>query len=455
MGQGRISGWRLFLFSTPAIPLAAMLLPVSIYLPNYYATELGVSLTSLAWASAVVRLFDLWLDPAIGLSMDKTSTRFGRFRPWFVAGVPLAIVAVWMLFMARPGVDATYFLIWMVVGFLGQSIGQLAHVAWAAAVAPAYDQRSRVYGWFQFLTVLGLISILMVPPLMQKFVHASYAASVQAMGWFAIISLPICMGLALMAVPEPAVKPPAAPPRLSQYWGLLKRPSVLRVLGADVAWGTALAIGAVLFLFYFDAVKGYDRATASLLLAGYFVGALVGAPLWTFIGRRFGKHRGLMAATLSYSVGLLLLLLIPRGPLFVVMIVIAGMPFSAGAILLKAMMADVADEVRLESGVDRAGLLFSLLTGSIKIGSTLAVFVSLQALPLFGFDAKLGTKNGPEALLALNVLFVAVPIVLCVLAALAIRKYGLDAEAHAHVRRQLDERDALAGFSDQIADGKL
>lgn len=435
--------WRLAAFSTPCIPLAALLLPITVYLPNYYANELGVDLAVLAMVFAAVRIFDLWFDPVIGLAIDKTHTRFGRYRPWFVAGAPITLVAVAMLFMAPVGVSAGYLLLWLVVGFAGQSMAQLGHMAWAAAAAPGYDQRSRVYGWSQGFTVLGLIAILALPPVLERGFGVSPAASVQAMGWFVILVLPPTMLLALAAAPEPPVPPPTERPRLGHYFALLRRGSVLRVLAADIAWGTCFSIAAALVFFYFEALKGYDRSAAGLLLLAYFGGALAGAPIWTALARRVGKHRSLMIAGVFFAIAQLLVMVLPGHlPLLsAVGMFMAGAPFTAGPAMLRAMMADLGDEERLAGGVDRTGLLFSLLTGSVKIGSALAVGGGLFLLDAAGFDPKLGGANPAAALVALTVLFAVAPALLALLAAWLIGGHRLDATAHAEIRRRLDERD--------------
>jgi len=432
----------LIAFSTPTIPLAAMLMPVTAYLPNYYATDLGVRAADLAWAFMVVRFFDLWFDPVLGLTMDRTKGRFGRFRPWFVVGAPIAMLAVYMLFMAEPGIGAGYILLWLIVGFAGQSMGQLGHMAWASTVAPSYDERSRVYGWWQALSVAGMIVILLLPPLVKYGFGGDFADGVKAMGWFAILSLPVTVLLALWSTGEPPSKPNHEPPRWSHYWQMLKRPTVLRVLGADIAWGTALALSGTLLFFFFDAVRGIDRGLAGLMLIAFFLGALCGAPIWSRLARRIGKHRALTIAGVAWAAMQLGILIAPNiVALGFAIMFVAGLPFASGPILLKAMMADVADEERLSSGVDRTGLLFSLLTGSVKIGSMLAVGGSLYALDLVGFDPAASAANSEGAILTLSMMFTLGPAALALTAAWLISGYRLDAAAHAEVRRRLDERD--------------
>lgn len=441
-GETRMSLWRLLAFATPTIPLAAMLMPVTAYLPNYYAQDLKVDLAELGWAFMVVRFFDLWFDPVLGLVMDRTRSRWGRFRPWFVVGAPIAMLATYMLFMARPGIGGGYILLWLIVGFSGQSMSQLGHMAWAATVAPSYDERSRVYGWWQAMTVFGMIAILLMPPLVKFGFGGDFSTGVKAMGWFTIIALPLTTVLALSATGEPAARPHHDAPKLAHILAMLKRGSVLRVLAADICWGTALAVSGTLLFFFFDAVRGIERGMAGLMLIVFFVGALAGAPIWRVVARRLGKHRAMMIAGVCWAVMQISVFVAPN-LLWVgfLTMFLAGLPYASGPIMLKAMMADVADEERLESGVDRTGLLFSLLTGSIKIGSMLAVGGSLFLLKEVGFVAERSGDNSATALLTLQLMFCLGPAALALAAAWLISGYRLDATAHALIRRKLDARD--------------
>ena len=442
-GRGRIATWRLAAFAAPCIPVSAMLMPVSVYLPNYYATELGVSLATLAMVFSVIRFFDLGLDPLLGFLIDKTNSRWGRFRPWLVAGAPIAVLAVWMMFMARPGVTGAYLLFWLIVGFIGQSMASMAHVAWAARIAPDYDQRSRVFGWWQAFIVIGMICVLGMPPIMKFGFGFDFATGVQSMGWFIIAALPPTILLALMSMGEPPIPANAPTVEWRALLRLLSRPTVVRLLLTDIALGVGPALAGSLLFFYFDAVRGVERSMTGLLLIVYFLGALAGAPLWSKLAQRIGKHRALAAAALCYVLAQLGVLISPSGLAWGFLTMgLAGLPFGAGAILLRAMMADVGDEERLASGVDRTALLYGLLSGSQKIGTGVAVLAGLNALHAVGFDAKLGTGNSPAALTAVTIAFSIVPAACGFIGALVIRGHKLDAAAHADIRRRLAERDA-------------
>jgi Na+/melibiose symporter-like transporter len=437
-----MSAWRLAAFAAPSIPVAAMLMPVTVYLPNYYARDLGLSWAAIAFAFSAVRLFDLWLDPTLGFLIDKTNSRFGRYRPWLVAGLPMAVLAVWMLFMAGEGVTGGQILLWLVVGFVGQSMASMAHVAWASKITPDYRERSRVYAWLQAFNVIGILLALGMPPLAADLLGLDHVAGVQAIGWLVMLLLPVTVTIALLVVREPPPQVNHSPPHWRQYLSLLRRGSVLRIIATDIVLGTGPVLAGTLFFDYFFALRGYERADAGKLLLLYFVGGLLAAPFWSWLSHRMSKHKALVIAALAYAVAQASVVIAPHGIWWgVVTMTLAGIPFTAGSILLRAMMADVADQERLESGVDRSGLLFGLLSGTVKIGSASAVALAGVMLTWAGFQSDLGPQNAQSALTALEMTFALIPAALGVIAAAIIWGHKLDADTHAEIRRRLALRD--------------
>lgn len=429
--------------SAPCLPLAALGLPLVVYLPEYFTGEIGLSLTAVGTAFMAVRLLDMAFDPFIGGVMDRTRTRWGRFRVWFAIGVPILMLATWMLFMAKPGVGVAYLWIGLLIIYAGFSISTLSHMSWAAVLTPDYDQRSRVYGWWQTANVIGIILVLALPPLLFQWRGATHAEGVQAMGLFIIVLLPITVLLSLLMVPEPQITSKPDRAGIREYLGLFKRSSVQRILIVDILNGTGPAITGALFFFYFQALKDFDRGPAGLLLLVYFIGGLLGAPVWMWISYRLGKHLTLAISGLFYASIQIAIVLMPSAnfPIAAACMLLAGLSYSASAFLLRAMMADVGDEERLDSGVDRTGLLYALLTGTVKIGSALAVFVTFRGLDMAGFQTQPGAVNSEGSLLALQLMFTATPAVLAILGAWVIWGYPLTSEKHAVVRAKLAERD--------------
>lgn len=445
---GRRSSWTLAAFAAPCLPLAALGLPLVVYLPEYYVSDLGLSLSMVGAAFLLVRLADIILDPILGGVMDRTRTRLGRFRPWLAAAAPVLMIAAFALFMAKPGVGPIYLWASLVVCYIGYSMAVLSHTAWGSVLSPDYQQRSRIYGWWQAGNVVGMILVLLLPPVLAIAFKGDHAAGIQAMGWFIIILLPLTFLLAIGVVGETNVPPVKHEAGLKQYLGLIRRSSVQKLLIADLLMGLAPGIAGALFFFFFERIKGFDKATAGLLLLTYFVAALLGSPIWPALARKVGKHKALAIASVIYAVVQIASVFTPSNQggfafnaptiIGIGILILAGLPYSAAPLLVRSMMADIGDEERLASGVDRTGLLYAVVNGTVKLGHALAIGVFLL-LSWLGFDPKVPSVQGDTALIAL---YAVAPAALGLLVCAVILRYPLDATAHAEIRRRLDERDA-------------
>ena len=441
----RRSNGVLAAFSSVCLPLAAFGVALPVTLPEFYATHVGLELGVVAAVFMAVRLIDITFDPFIGWAMDRTKTRFGRYRPWMVASTPILMLAAFMMFVVvQPGAGPVYLFAWLLVLYLGFSMGTLGQLGWASVLAPEYDQRSRVYGWWQVFNIVGVILILILPTVVIQTGIGTYVDGVRIMGWAILIALPVTIALALFVVPEPVNAGAAPHGGLGAYLELFKRKAVRKLLLADVVLGVAPGITGSLLFFFFGQIKGYDHTQASLFMLLYFVAGLIGAPFWAWLATRIGKDKALAVASLVFAAFYIGATLVPGGNFAVTAaaMFIAGLPYAAGLFLLRAMMADVGDEVRLETGVDRTGLMFSILSATTKVGHVVALIPYL-ILQWVGFQAIAPAEgNSGSSLLILQILFIALPGLLLASAALLLKNYPLTPARHDEIRRELEAREA-------------
>lgn len=432
-------------FSSTALPIAAIGLVMAVYLPRFFAGQLGLSLAAVGVAFTIVRLIDLAIDPLLGMAMDRTRTRFGRYRPWLLAGGPIVMVAAYMLFMAHPGITEAYLIEWLLVLYLGVSILTLAQAAWGASLATDYHDRSRVYGVIQAVGVIGAVLILLLPLALGR--QGEGAGGVHAMGWFCILLIPVTLALCTLFTPE-RVAPDTSKERvtLRDYWDLIRRPEMARLIFADLFMALGPGTTAALYLFFFHDARGYTTPQTGILLV-FFIGAgLVGAMFWGWLAQKIGKHRALIVSAVAYAASQSALMIIPPATMALAIpgMFAVGFVSSAFVLIVRAMVADVADEVRLETGKERVGLLYALVTTTQKVGTAITVGISFTVLDLVGYNAAEGATNTPEAIRGLELCYVFAPIILVFFGGAAFIGWKLDAKRHAEVRRQLDERDALA-----------
>lgn len=434
------------MFVLPCLPFAALALPLVVTLPEFYASHVGLDLALVGMVFLLARLFDIATDPIVGIAMDRTRTRFGRFRLWLALSLIPLMGAVYMVFFADPGSSMARLVFWLFALYAIFSVSSLSHMSWGAALSPDYHQRSRVFAWWQGANILGMVIALLIPPFVMQTGLGTYVDGVRYMALFILALLPITVGLCVLNTRETIAEAPKTPLKISDYLKLYRRPDVVRILLSDLLLGIAPGITAAMFFFFFEQIKGLDRAQTSIVLLVYFIAGLIGAPIWVMLSRKIGKHRALALASLAFAALYVVLALVPRGnfPLILAATFVTGLPYAASMLLLRAMMSDISDEVRLEVGKDLTGQLFSILNATVKTGQALAVGV-LVLVGAVGFDAKPGAYNAPETLDAVLLIFVLIPGALFVLAAFILNGYSLTETRHAEIRRALEERNDAPG----------
>ncbi len=422
-------------FSAPSAPIGALALALPVFVPHFYAAHLGLSLAVVGMTFTLVRLADLPFDPLIGLMVDRTRWRLGRYRTWMALGLIPYLAAIHQLFLPPDHAGYAYLAAWLVVYYLGVSCLLLTHMAWASALACDYDARSRLFGWIQILGVAGACGILA-------------ARDVAAMGWMLMAAGPLVTACAWLSAPEPPPVSPAGRERLGlgDLGRLLRRPDLARILGADFCLQMGPNWMAALYLFYFHDLRGFSAGQSHLLLLVYVASGLAGAPALSWLAVRLGKHQTLMASSTGFSLGLIGLTLLPQANLWAAAPFMFVMGFLAISfvILGRAMLADASDAVRLEDGEDRAGLLYALLSTEQKIAGAVSIGLTFLALSVLGYDAHEGAHNSAQAVSGLAWTFLLGPVVFVMLGGACYLGYRLDARRHAEIRAALALRDQAA-----------
>jgi len=445
----RLSLGNIFSFAAGALPIAALGTSMQIFVQPYMAKNLGLSLVTIGAAFFIVRMLDLFVDPLLAMLMDRTRTPFGRYRVWMFAGLPVLALSVYQLFFAKPGIDETFLVIWLLVQALGGSLIGLARAAWSANLVTQYEQRSRFYGYMAALGAVGTVIAILIPAVaapLAQLLKLPPPNTVHLTGWIILAFIPLGGLITGLLVPERInLDLPSHHFSPREYWNLARKPEVLRLSFSAFALTLGPNWMGNLYLFFFIDARGFSEAQSSLLLLCYVAAGVAAAPFVGLIGSRFTKHRTMIASTILYSVGLCTVMITPKANFW------AGVPVmlwcGASAIgfdlMTSAMMADVGDEVRLNQGKERMALLFALTGLAAKVASAGAVIIAYPMLQWAGYIPTAGAHNTPEAIDHLSAIFIIGPIFWVLLGGVCFWGWKLDAHKHARIREELDARDAL------------
>ena len=434
-----LTTWQLSAYSGIAMPMAAMGMPVAVYLPRFYSEGLGLSLATVGAIFTLARIWDLVTDPVMGLVIDRFESRWGRRKHWVALSIPVLMLAVWMVFMPNPDSVTPYYLaFWLLVLYVGYTMLTISHLSWGAELASSYDARSRLFGWREIYVIAGMTIVLAIPAFLEFTGNSAEDIKVASMGWFCLIGFPILVLPVLYSIPDTTAKSQSNIEWRQALAVIFRNRSMVRLLIADLSRGLGMSVSGALYIFiaatYFALPKH-----ASIALLFYFLSSFLAMPLWMKAAYKFGKDNALKAA-LGYVV-VINLALIPfaePGNVAVLWIftISFGMAFGAPPMLLRSMMADLTDEDELRNGQKRPGLFFALLTTTDKVGAALGVGLSFTILEMaFGFEP--GGNNSTTALNGLLMTYTVGFAIPTFIAYAALIGYPLSKQKHDAIVREL------------------
>lgn len=439
-----LPSWVLILYGLPAVALAIPTIPVYVYLPSFYATEIGLSLTAVGAAMLAARLLDVVTDPLIGVLSDALPTRFGRRKPWIALGALIGGYAMMQLFMPAPGAGAGHLLLWAALLYLGWSLVAIPYTAWGAELSADYHERARITSVREGAGLLGVLLAGAVLAAGPRLGWTGGEGQV-AVGLLAIALGAPALAAMLWAVPEIGGAPRPGPGRgegaRSLLAGLHRNRAFLRLIVAWFLNGLANGLPAALFPLYLAHGLRVGEELQGALIFGYFVSGVAAIPFWLRLSRRLGKHRAWCAAMLLCCAAFVVVPFIAPGdwPVFLAVCVVTGAALGADLALPPAMQADLVDYDAWKFGRPRAGILFALWSMASKLALAASVGIAFPVLDLLGFDAK-ATVNTPQALLGLAVIYALVPVVIKLITVALVWGHPLTERRHASIRSRLARR---------------
>ncbi|MBT5572613.1 MAG: MFS transporter [Alphaproteobacteria bacterium] len=442
----RLSITTLVIFASISMPISLLAIGMFMFVPRVYSSLGGITMGDAGLVILVTRFWDFFTDPLVGWLSDKTQTRFGRRIPWMViAWLPLALAA-YKLFLPPDDAGVRYLAVWSFVLFASGTALFMPYTAMGAELSPNYHQRSRVFLYRHLFAILGTL----MAAFLFVFANAREGAFFPERDTLGLIAL---AGLILLPVPilatavwvrEPPLRPRKAGTGIAWRSGLplmLANKPYMRILGCYFVNGLANTFPITLIFFYVKQVIERPDWTA-FYLAGYFVAAILGTPLWMWLAKRRGKHVAWRYALILAIAAFAIVPFLGSGDhvVFLGVVLVAGLTLGADLAMPASMLADAVDQDTLESGEPRTGVYFAVWGMAAKAAAALVVGVALSLLDAVGFVPDM--YNQDDALLVLALLFGACPVVFKLIALSAVWKYPLTEDRQAELRAALADRDA-------------
>ncbi len=432
-----------------------------------YNMTLGLNPALISTIIFIQRLWDAMLDPLWGQFSDNFRSRWGRRRPLLAsAALPLALLFAALWWFPRGATESRLFwhlLLVSLVFYIAHSLYSMPLGGLILEATDDYHERTRVAA---FTLACGFgIQVLSqwLFPLTQL---AMFGDGVAGVRWVTLGCAAIFLLAGLLPVflcrERLYARVSSHQPRVSLVAGLRvvrdNRPFLL-VLGTRFAASFGYNLVGLLGLYmncYF--VFRGDLRAASLVYgflgSSFHVAAILSSIfLYPRLARWLGKRKTLQVAagTLMLCCLCKLVVYYPGHPWWQLIVFMTnGAAFAGMAVVVAAMLGDIADYDEWRHGLRREGLFVSLMSWSDKAGNSLGSLLTGFVLVWIGFDAKLGPQS-VHTLQLMRACYVIAPFAGATVALLLIHGYGLDEAQMYTIKAELAQRRVTAAAQAPLA----
>jgi Na+/melibiose symporter-like transporter len=439
----KLKSSTLFYYSLTDMPVMMSIFPVMVFIPRFYASDVGVSLAAVGTYIFIMRVMDVFTDPLMGYISDHTRSRFGRRRPWVALSTPIMMLAIYKLFMPPADADGLYMFVWLVTLSVATTMMLIPYYAWGAELSTDYNERSKVTGWRAGAGVMGQLTAQLVPALALFFFGLGGSATVlELVGAAMLVTMPICVLVTLAKTPEPQQHIKSVIPMMQGIKLMFTNGPFLRLVMAFMIGSIGLNITTPLYIFFVADVLGAEDQSI-YMLSCFYITNLATIPFWVWLSGKMGKHRAYLMSFIIIACAHPFYLLLGEGDFWWMLPVTIATGFAAAGFsqaIPNSMKADVIDLDTLESGENRAALFFSAWSFAQKATASIGGAIAMFGLALWGFDAAPGAVNGETEMFGLRFLFSTFPSIFFLTAAAIVWKYPITEARHAEIRAALAAR---------------
>ena len=441
----------------------------------YYVQVLGMSGTLAGAALFIALLFDAVTDPLAGSLSDNWRSKRGRRHPFmYASALPLALAFTGLFWppdmvvaLGKWGLFA-WLTVFAILTRGAMTLYHVPHLALGAEMTENFNERTRIVSYRQFFSTVGALTVSLV-----------------GFGYFFVDSrggrteegnyAPFALTLAVLMVATiwySAAGTRKEVPHLSAPAAKLARNPVAQllvdVMAAFTSRSFAWLFAGVLVVFVMAGVNGnldlfmnqyfWELDSVGMLWLGVaaglglLLGVFLTAPLLRYREKRFGVLLGTAAWAICQVLPVVLRLVgwFPEngtGALFASLLAfkfVQGLVVQQAFVAFGSMMADVADEHELASGVRREGVFFGAVAFSAKATSGLGTLIGGLALDLIrwprGPEIQTAADVPPETLVHLGVFFGPVVAGFSIVSLWCYTHYDLTRDRHRQVVEELSSR---------------
>lgn len=419
---------------------------IATFLLIFYTDVYGISAAAAASMMFVIKIINAFTDPLIGAAADRTTTRFGKFRPYLMwMALPLAGAAV--LTYTTPDLGQDGKIVWAYATYLLMMVCytciNIPYNALSGVMSGDPQERSTINGLRFIFAFAGSMIVTAATPDLVKFLGSGD----DKLGWqLTMVVWGIAASVLFMLTfynTRERIAPP--PQQKTSVFEDIKdlagnRPWVVLFFLALIIMVT-ITLRTTTAAYYF---KYYVERPELLkaFIPAYMAAAAAGAAL-TPVMTRFVDKKLLMMLLMSLTAILSSAFFFLDKTQIEVMFglqIALGFVLGPKSPLAFSMYADTADYNEWRTGRRATAMTFAAATFSQKLGTALAVAVIGSVFTALGYVPNAAQSTGSQAGIVWLMSFI--PGVFALLAVAVMVFYNLDSKKLVQIQLDLDARKA-------------
>jgi len=423
----------------------------ALFLLYYYTDVYGISAAAAATMLLVTKIIDAVSDPAMGLIADRTTTKWGKYRPYLLwMAIPYALLG-YLLFLGPEFGDTGK----IIFAYVSYSLVMLAYTAinvpysgLMAVIHPESGERTKAAQFrFVFASIGSLVVGASAKPLVEFF-----GGGDELLGFRLTIILFAVLSIAVFwytfAVTKERVMPKKHESSIREdLSSLLENKSwiILIFTGIFVVVGLVARFASI--AYYTKYYMGDDGTNiflwmdlTTLIISCGLIGQLFGALITPMLVKRFEKNNVMSFVNFTHAILLFFAFTISSDDLILTTIIhtLGIITFGITITLLFTMYTDCVEYGEWKTGSNSAGLTVSASMFSLKFGSAVGGALPGFILAAFGFIAN--QNQTPESIEGIRYMFNLLPAIFFLAAAVLILFYKIDNNQLTQVEHDLAKR---------------
>jgi sugar (glycoside-pentoside-hexuronide) transporter len=433
---------------------------IGFYYLHFLTDVMGINPVHAGIIFLVSKAWDAITDPVMGIISDRTKSRWGRRRPYFLFGIVLIFISFLAMWYPVDFESEKARFIYMMLGYVFFStiitMVMIPYNALASELTLDYNERSSLSSIRIFFSTFSSIICAVVPLEITKgFADVRHGYIAMAIVFGLVFALPFIVTF-LTTKERKEFKPVTEglsfksmfvePFKIKSFLCIL-----IMYLFSFVAMDSLMAI----VIYYINYYMGFEKQ-ANYVLGAMLVMQVLVIPAYYYLSKATSKKTAFAAGGFVWVTTMFFSFLLKPG-MSIVVLYLFSMFIGAGTggiiVMVYSIFPDMPDIDELVSRQRREGLYSGLFTFMRKLSAALAIFLISQAISRAGYKAPVkevldgATKmipqaQSPEFIDILRKVFALTPVVFVIIALIAALYYPLTPAIHARLKSLLERRRA-------------